>query len=47
MKKNSLDVYERPEAEEVELVIESNFLLPSNTETPECPYNEECGFEGR
>ena len=45
MKKETLDVYERPEAEEVKLVIESSFL--SNTETPECPFvNEECAFEG-
>ena len=43
MKKDSLAVYERPEAEEVKLVISSNVL--SNTETPECPDNEECVFE--
>ncbi len=37
MKKESLDVYERPEMEEVKLVIESTIL--SNMENPSCPYN--------
>lgn len=35
MKKEFLDVYERPEAEEVTLNMESTIL--SNTETPSCP----------
>ena len=44
MKKETLDVYERPEAEEVELVIESKFLGqgPSNTEPPVCLTWESC-----
>lgn len=37
MKNNSFDVYERPEAEEVKLVVESSFL--SQMETPDCPDN--------
>lgn len=36
MRKESLDVYERPEAEEVELTIEST-ILSGNMEDPNCP----------
>ena len=38
MKKESLDVYERPEMEEVKLVIEST-ILSGNMENPMCPDN--------
>jgi hypothetical protein len=41
MKKDSLDVYERPEAEEVKLDISST-ILSGNMENPECPYHEVC-----
>lgn len=34
MKKESLAVYERPEAEELTLVSESNFLTGPSTEDP-------------
>lgn len=36
MKNDSLNVYERPEAEEVELTIEST-ILSGNFENPTCP----------
>ena len=38
MKKNAFDIYERPEAEEVTLVIEST-ILSGNMENPTCPNN--------
>lgn len=38
MKKELFDVYERPEAEEVKLVVESNFL--SQMENPDDPGTE-------
>ena len=46
MKNESL-VYERPEAEEVKLVVESNFLGPSMVENPNdpCPTDYVCAFE--
>ena len=42
MKKEFLDVYERPEAEEMTLVFESTIL--SNTETPDDDGKEDCLF---
>ena len=47
MKKDSLEVYERPEAEEVKLVVESNIL--SNVENPDdpCKTDDVCAFHNQ
>ena len=41
MRKETLDVYERPEVEEVKLDISST-ILSGQMENLECPYNEVC-----
>ena len=45
MKKEFLDVYERPEAEEVTLDIESRFLQGMSSENPNDPGTEVCAFD--
>lgn len=46
MKKDSLGVYECPEAEEVTLNIESRFLGGVSSEDPSCPvYHPDCNNE--
>lgn len=39
MKHDSLNVYERPEAEELKVFVESNYLVESQIE-PICPQNQ-------
>lgn len=46
MEKEFLGVYERPEAEEVKLTIESTILSQSNTEDPGClNYDPNCNLQ--
>jgi len=48
MKKELLDVYERPEMEEVKLVIESTILSGFNEDPNDpCKTDDFCAFEGR
>ena len=44
-----MEVYERPEAEEVKLVVESIFMGPSIVENPDpcAPDEDVCAFHGQ
>lgn len=42
MKKETLDVYERPEAEEVDMVVEFNYLQGSIEQPNPCEENTFC-----